>query len=176
MCYSTSCAASPSSPHSQDLLYKGVGFGLAKGTLTLGVSEAQFDQNSPAERETAINLASLAIIRAAKCETQHYKEKCTAYNSDCDLQSIVMCKAPSDMNIQMWSIDEQGHSSLHTMLHVQLKWDDKSTPFDCSVLDTPLGMLETLTEYEPEMEKATEFAGAVVAICKGISSLFNGGK
>lgn len=150
--------------------------GLSQGTLTLGVSEAQFDPDVPVERDTIINLASLAIIRATKCETVTYKDKCTAHTGDCDLQKIVVCKAPSDFNIQMKSYDSQGNSALHAMLHVQLKWDDKKTPFDCSVLDTASSLVDAVAG-QTDLEKASKVTGAVVAVCKGIASLFNpGGK
>lgn len=128
------------------------------------------------ERETVINLASLAIIRAAKCETHSWRDQCTAHNQDCDLQHIVVCKAPSDMNIQMMSHDEHGQTSLHAMLHVQLKWDDKSTPFDCSALDPMNSVVGQVASWEPDVKNVAEVAGAIVSICKGLTSIFNSGK
>jgi hypothetical protein len=162
-CYGTSCRTTDMP--SANMAYPAQMFGLTYGTLTLGITEAQFD--SPEEQDAMIKLATLAVIRGSSCEDKTWKEKCTKYDTDCSLEHITICHGPSDVNIQMKKPDGM------SFIHFQLSWDDRTAKLDCSVLEQPFSLAKDFGDHVPGVDTLTEKLGVITSVCDAIENIFS---
>jgi hypothetical protein len=170
ICYEKSCRTTDMP--SADMAYPAAGFGLTHGTLTLGITEAQFD--SVDERDAMIRLATLAVIRGSSCESKPWKEKCTKADPECPLEHITICHGPSDVNIQMrTNTNSDGEDAAHAWIHFQLSWDDRSTKLDCSVLEQPFSLAEDFADHVPGVKPLTEKLGVITSVCDAIENIFS---
>lgn len=171
ICHNSACEINPSSPPNQDLSYVGPGFGLARGNLELLITKSQY--TDPNELDALVELATIALLRATRCEEQTYRDKCTSPDCDGTPQKITVCHRPSDINVAKRYYDAQGNSALHAILHFTLKWDDRSVPFSCDVLGQPLDILNTITGLSDKLPDISEVTGGIQSLCKGIAALSN---
>lgn len=171
ICHNNACEINPSDPPNIDLSYAGPGSGLASGNLKLLITESQF--TDPNELDALVELATIALLRATKCEDQTYRDPCLHPGCDNTPQKITVCHGPSDINVAKRYYDAQGNSALHAILHFTLKWDPRTVPFSCDVLEQPLDTLNSITDLSDKLPDISKITGGIQSICKGIAAIFN---
>jgi hypothetical protein len=133
------------------------------------------------EITTMISLATLALIRSAKCETWT-RNDCNkpqpglkpGDSSGCTPEKVTTCSPSDDVNVQMYSGGTKpGTIDAHAFLHLHLTWNADSTSLDCSVLDAPFDALDDVSSFVMEAEKASEVAGYISTVCDDIEKIFS---
>lgn len=114
------------------------------------INEASFDWlNGDANRDVMLKLAGVTILRATTCTTEKYWPTCITgpdHETDCsdkEQQTIITCRAPSSIDVQMRL---KADGAMKAQLNFDLVWTEESTKFDCSKLEGPGEWLASLGE------------------------------